>query len=574
MKHLKILLSVIFIFLLLFFLLKAIIVSKIENKIAVSFKKLPIKTEYSLKNIDLLPLKFKFNFITLKKHDKKVAFVRNCILKPDFFAFLAHKKVFSINCKSGSADSNILNFVKRKRAFSTKKEVKKQIDFLKFSIKNFDLTGKNKDSIFSINGEIKKSKVAFSLKVKREKKQGTLIANGDLKKRRGNFIFTNFSIKNISDLLGIKNNFLKGFVDGNISLNLKKEKVANADLMLKNIEINNKIISQTPFKISFLRINGKIKKYNKDFLIKNLTISPGGFSFLLNAVCKNNVLQFDLKTTKAKLNLIATLINENDNFNMKGKISLNLKIGGQCFPQKLSNINLSGKLFDLKTIIHKFDFLKKPFNYEFKDNNGNVFKRIIGEKNPSFAPIDSLPDFVIKALTTSEDASFFLHKGIDFESISTAFKDDLKKKILRGGSTITQQLVKNLFLNRHKNIIRKIKEALLAIELNNAISKKRQLEIYLNIAEFGPGIIGIGEASERFFEKTPQELTPLEAVYLISIIPAPEKFYFYFQKKEVGNNFMQRIYKTLAKMYERDFLTFEQFQKAMNSKIEFKNENL
>jgi membrane peptidoglycan carboxypeptidase len=265
------------------------------------------------------------------------------------------------------------------------------------------------------------------------------------------------------------------------------------------------------------------------------------------------------------------LINETHDFNIKGRVSINLNIIANCKNKKISSISLKGAFFNLKSNSHKFNFLKEPFNYEFKDNNGNIFKRKIGPSNPFFTQLKKLPQFLIKVLITSEDATFFTHKGIDFESISTAFKDDLKKKILRGGSTITQQLVKNIFLNRKKNIVRKLKEALFAIELNNTISKERQLEIYFNIVEFGPGIIGIGEASEHFFGKTPEKLTLLEAVYLVSIIPAPEKYYFYFQKNEVSNNFMKRIYKTITKMYDRDFLTSQEFQKAMNQTIKFKD---
>ena len=104
--------------------------------------------------------------------------------------------------------------------------------------------------------------------------------------------------------------------------------------------------------------------------------------------------------------------------------------------------------------------------------------------------------------------------------------DIKKRRFARGGSTISMQLVKNVFLTRHKNIARKLEEALLVwmIEENRVTSKSRMFEVYLNIAEWGPMVYGIGEAARFYFDKHPADLTLNEAIFLAGIIPSPKRF--------------------------------------------------
>jgi monofunctional biosynthetic peptidoglycan transglycosylase len=129
---------------------------------------------------------------------------------------------------------------------------------------------------------------------------------------------------------------------------------------------------------------------------------------------------------------------------------------------------------------------------------------------------------LIKYVLTSEDASFFRHKGIDPEQISEAIKGYLyKKKKLRGASTITQQVVKNLYLSEGFNPLRKLREIFWALILEKITSKQKILEIYLNIIEFGPNIYGVTEASNYYFKIRPIELNSYQALKLAAIIPNP-----------------------------------------------------
>lgn len=143
----------------------------------------------------------------------------------------------------------------------------------------------------------------------------------------------------------------------------------------------------------------------------------------------------------------------------------------------------------------------------------------------SFITLGQIPSYVQWAVIVSEDGSFYNHKGLDwFELQASVEKNLAKRELARGGSTISQQLIKNIYLSKDKTFSRKIKEALLTTELENSYKKNEILELYFNIAEFGPQIFGILKASAYFFGKHPSMLSPAEGVYLATLLPNPEHF--------------------------------------------------
>lgn len=126
------------------------------------------------------------------------------------------------------------------------------------------------------------------------------------------------------------------------------------------------------------------------------------------------------------------------------------------------------------------------------------------------------------AVTIAEDDLFWDHHGFDFESMRTAFENNLRAgHITAGGSTITQQLAKNLYFTPEKSFIRKIKEAIVAWRLERNLSKEQILELYLNVVEWGPGIFGAEAASRTYFKKSAARLTAREAAQLASMLPNP-----------------------------------------------------
>ncbi|MCQ2283719.1 MAG: transglycosylase domain-containing protein [Bacteroidales bacterium] len=169
----------------------------------------------------------------------------------------------------------------------------------------------------------------------------------------------------------------------------------------------------------------------------------------------------------------------------------------------------------------------EPFEYTFYDHGEPIRTVMIGPDNPYFCPSYAIPELLKQAILASEDGAFFVHNGFCKSAMRQAIVDDIKAgKMRRGGSTITQQLVKNLFLSRKKVLTRKFEEMVLVwlIEDQHLISKERMFEIYVNIVEWAPGIIGIGEAAQFYFHKQPSELTMPECIYLATLIRAPKHY--------------------------------------------------
>lgn len=142
-----------------------------------------------------------------------------------------------------------------------------------------------------------------------------------------------------------------------------------------------------------------------------------------------------------------------------------------------------------------------------------------------WVPYRRISPFLVKAVLIGEDDKFWKHEGFDYEAMAKAVEKDVKaKKFKLGGSTITQQLAKNLYLSPRKSLLRKLREAVIAWRLENTLSKKRILEVYLNVAEWGEGTFGIEAAANRYYGKSASELGPEEAARLAAVLPNPRKF--------------------------------------------------
>jgi monofunctional glycosyltransferase len=140
--------------------------------------------------------------------------------------------------------------------------------------------------------------------------------------------------------------------------------------------------------------------------------------------------------------------------------------------------------------------------------------------------LSHISPYLIRAVLIAEDDKFWSHEGFDYEALQKAMEKDIKaKKFKLGGSTISQQLAKNLYLSPSKNPARKIREAIITWRMERTLSKKRILELYLNVVEWGgTGIFGIEAASMHYYGKSASALNPQEAARLASVLPNPRKF--------------------------------------------------
>ena len=202
--------------------------------------------------------------------------------------------------------------------------------------------------------------------------------------------------------------------------------------------------------------------------------------------------------------------------------------------------------------------INKDFVYTPYERGKLVRDILIGPSNPNYTPLSEVSSNFKNAILTSEDPSFFSHKGFVQESIRKSFAVNFKeKRFVRGGSTISMQLVKNVFLSRQKTLARKAEEILIVwlIENNNLISKNRMLEVYFNIIEMGQNVYGIGEATRHYFGKSPYELNIGEGIFLANIVPRPKIALFKFKGDGGLKDYLYPYFKYIGNIMAKRGLT-------------------
>ncbi len=215
-------------------------------------------------------------------------------------------------------------------------------------------------------------------------------------------------------------------------------------------------------------------------------------------------------------------------------------------------------------------FTETPFIQSTKiyDSTGKVLLYdIFGEEKREIVPFDKISDNLKNAVLTSEDSRFYRHGGIDFLGILRAVWINLASQSKsQGGSTITQQLIRSVYLTNQKSITRKVREIVLSIELENRYSKDQILEWYLNQIPFGNNAYGAEAASQTYFNKSAIDLSLAESALLTAVIPAPSYYSPYgYHKTEL----LQKKDTILEKMKKLGYITDSQLQEAKNEKLVF-----
>lgn len=190
-----------------------------------------------------------------------------------------------------------------------------------------------------------------------------------------------------------------------------------------------------------------------------------------------------------------------------------------------------------------------------------------GSKN--YIPLSRISKYLLKTVVLTEDSSFYQHEGFDWESLEKVAKENLAKgEIKRGGSTISQQLAKNLFLNKDKTFTRKFFEFLITMKIEKSLNKREILERYLNVVEFGKKIYGVKAASQFYFQKSATDLSVVESAFLAALLPNPVKYSQSFYKKELSPFMRSRIRKIIRDLYQYERITLEEAHMAT---VEFRN---
>jgi hypothetical protein len=212
--------------------------------------------------------------------------------------------------------------------------------------------------------------------------------------------------------------------------------------------------------------------------------------------------------------------------------------------------------------------LRGDFTFSSQDGPGPHRPIDVSPASPDFIALRDVPPLFVRTLLLSEDAGFYGHRGIDLRELPTALLTNWSRGgAARGASTITQQLAKNLFLSRDKQLGRKLQEPAITFLLESALGKDRILEIYLNIIEWGPDLRGLRPAARSYFGREPRALTPAEMAFLVAIIPGPIKYQSSFAHGTPGPGLLSLIDELLAKLRSVDAIGEEEYRQALDEPI-------
>jgi Transglycosylase len=212
--------------------------------------------------------------------------------------------------------------------------------------------------------------------------------------------------------------------------------------------------------------------------------------------------------------------------------------------------------------------LRGEFEHEVSPRGGARRTIDVSPRSPDFIAFPDVPPLFVRTLLLGEDSGFYGHSGLDLSEVPSAILTNWARGgAARGASTISQQLAKNLFLSRDKQMGRKLQELSLALLLESRLGKERILEIYLNIIEWGPDLYGLRPAARRYFDREPRELTPAQMALLVALIPGPVKYQRSLASGHPSPGFRPLVNGLLAKLRSVDALSEEAYQAALADEL-------
>ena len=391
----------------------------------------------------------------------------------------------------------------------------------------------------------------------RDKKADLVFASADTSKIQVPYIDEKFGLKSSFDKIRLKldnldMSFGKLHIDGVASIEnftINHPKIAKKDVVIQNAQFDYRFLLGSDFiaidSTSTAQLN-KIKV--KPFLEYNTEE---------DTIYK---LKLDIEKMKAQ-DFITSLPNGlfSHFVGMEAEGEFDYKLNFEFNKNKPHKLVFDSKFNKNNLRIIKYgeanlEKLNTDFTYRAMENGRPQRPVFVGASNPNFTPLELISPYLKHAVLTNEDPSFMRHRGF----ISEAFKQSIAKnirtkKFSRGASTISMQLVKNVFLTREKTLSRKLEEILLVyiLENNRITSKERMLEVYFNVIEWGPNVYGIGEAAEFYFQKKPIDLTLNECLFLASIVPKPKKFMYQFNDEGYQKAYAEKNQKFIKNLMIR-----------------------
>lgn len=214
---------------------------------------------------------------------------------------------------------------------------------------------------------------------------------------------------------------------------------------------------------------------------------------------------------------------------------------------------------------HDVSKLNHEFPHVVKQEDGEVEYELKPNPPAYWVKLNQISNYARWAVVLSEDWGFYKHQGVDYEELKKAVDESLReRRLVRGASTISQQVVKNVLLSSSRSIWRKVHEMVLAQKMERVVDKRRILEMYFNIVELGPNIYGIRQASYHYFRKHPSALNPREAAFIAMLLPSPKRYYISYKQRRLTRFARGRIRSILTKLRWARIISWEEFT-AWNS---------
>lgn len=250
--------------------------------------------------------------------------------------------------------------------------------------------------------------------------------------------------------------------------------------------------------------------------------------------------------------------------------------------------NIIGKVILLLWVVLGIYFITviSPFlesMYSITKIQNTYFEVKVVDKKAVYKQVSTMPgdwitlDKISKrlrgAIISSEDGKFYSHPGYDIEELQDAINDGVvkKKKKVRGASTITQQLIKNLYFQSDRSLWRKTQEMGLTLWIEDKVSKDKILETYLNVIEYGENLYGIKDAAKFYFKKDPAHLNARESAFLAMLLPSPKRYAQSFRKKELTQFASRIIHSILFKMLQGGYIGIEEYYQSLDQRFAWEN---
>jgi hypothetical protein len=297
-----------------------------------------------------------------------------------------------------------------------------------------------------------------------------------------------------------------------------------------------------------------LKRQQKDFTLSTrLRVPLGSCSEMLASLPKN-------------------LVPFADQMRLSGTFSWSMALGVDS--QRLADMDLDWHMQNdcrFESVPRELspEQFKSPFMRQVPDVDGQPLTVIAGPGTDSWVPISEVSRFLEAAVLVSEDGRFWRHHGFDQHAIESSIRQNVQAgRFLRGASTISMQLAKNLYLTREKTVTRKIQEALLTMLLEQRLRKDEILELYFNVVELAPGVYGVGPGADYYFHTVPADLSVAQSFFLASVLPNPgsERFDEAGNLKPYWRSYIDRLMKIAA---DRGRITQADLERGLDEQVRF-----